>query len=109
MRPQGIPRGLSCSSKIINVLGVEWVSSLRCEAAGEGGADQGRSTHLRCCECYNTSPRLGEARGVETTMSDTRKGYVRWKGHEHAVTWHVISKEVYVWWGTDKYAERRIT
>ena len=37
-------------------------------------------------------------------MSDYRHGYVRWQGHEHKVTWHPISKEVYVHWGTDKYA-----
>ncbi len=37
-------------------------------------------------------------------MSDTRKGYVQWKGHEHGVTWHAISKEVYVYWGTWRHA-----
>jgi hypothetical protein len=37
-------------------------------------------------------------------MSDYRKGYVRFNGHESAVTWHAISKEVYAYWGTDRYA-----
>jgi hypothetical protein len=37
-------------------------------------------------------------------MSEYRKGYVRFSGHEYAVTWHPISHEVYVYWGTDKYA-----
>jgi hypothetical protein len=37
-------------------------------------------------------------------MSDYRKGYVNWKGRDYAVTWHSISKEVYVYWGTDRYA-----
>jgi hypothetical protein len=36
-------------------------------------------------------------------MADYRRDYVRWNGHEHRVTWHPISKEVYVYWGTDKY------
>jgi hypothetical protein len=36
-------------------------------------------------------------------MSDVRKGNVRWKGHEYGVTWHPISKEVYVYWGVWKY------
>jgi hypothetical protein len=36
-------------------------------------------------------------------MSDTRKGNVRYKGHDYGVTWHPISKEVYVYWGTWKY------
>jgi len=30
-------------------------------------------------------------------MSDYRKGYVNWKGRDHAVTWHSISKEVHVY------------
>ena len=42
-------------------------------------------------------------------MSDYRHGYVRWQGHEHKVTWHPISKEVYVYWGTDKYAGKAYT
>jgi len=33
-----------------------------------------------------------------------RKSYVRWNGREHGVTWHTISKEVYVFWGTWRYA-----
>lgn len=37
-------------------------------------------------------------------MSDYRKGHVQFNNHSYAVTWHPISKEVYVWWGTDKYA-----
>ena len=37
-------------------------------------------------------------------MSDYRNGYVSWKGDDYKVTWHPISKEVYVYWGTDKYA-----
>ena len=37
-------------------------------------------------------------------MSDYRKSYVRFNGHEYSVTWHPISKEVYVYWGTDRYA-----
>lgn len=37
-------------------------------------------------------------------MSDTRRGYVQWNGRDYKVTWHPISKEVYVYWGTDKYA-----
>lgn len=40
----------------------------------------------------------------DDTMSDYRKGYVSYKGHEYAVTWHPISKDVYVYWGTDRYA-----
>src|ERR1039458_7350635 len=38
------------------------------------------------------------------TMSDYRHGYVRFQSREYKVTWHPISKEVYVYWGTDKYA-----
>jgi len=37
-------------------------------------------------------------------MSDYRHGYVKFQNHEYKVTWHPISKEVYVYWGTDKYA-----
>jgi len=37
-------------------------------------------------------------------MSDQRRGYVKWQGQEYRVTWLPISKEVYVYWGTDKYA-----
>ncbi len=37
-------------------------------------------------------------------MSDYRKGYAKFDGRDYAVTWHPISKEVYVHWGTDKYA-----
>ena len=39
-------------------------------------------------------------------MSTTgyRHGYVRYQNHEYKVTWHPISKEVYVYWGTDRYA-----
>ena len=37
-------------------------------------------------------------------MSDYRHSYVRWEGREYKVTWHPISKEVYVYWGTDRYA-----
>jgi hypothetical protein len=36
-------------------------------------------------------------------MSDLRKGNVRWKGHEYGVTWHPMSKEVYVYCGAWKY------
>jgi hypothetical protein len=38
-----------------------------------------------------------------TVMSDYRHGYVRFQNREYKVTWHPISKEVYVYWGTDKY------
>lgn len=37
-------------------------------------------------------------------MSDLRRGYVEFRGREYSVTWHTISKEVYVYWGTDRYA-----
>ena len=37
-------------------------------------------------------------------MSDYRRAYVSYKGRDHAVTWHPISNEVYVYWGTDRYA-----
>ncbi len=37
-------------------------------------------------------------------MSDYRKSYVKFNGRDYAVTWHPISHEVYVFWGTDKYA-----
>jgi hypothetical protein len=37
-------------------------------------------------------------------MPGEKEGHVQWKGHEHGVTWHSISKEVYVYWGTWKYA-----
>jgi len=37
-------------------------------------------------------------------MADYRHGYVRYQNHEYKVTWHPISKEVYVYWGTDRYA-----
>jgi hypothetical protein len=37
-------------------------------------------------------------------VSDYRVGYVRWKGDQYRVTWHPISGEVYVYWGTDRYA-----
>jgi hypothetical protein len=37
-------------------------------------------------------------------MADYRHGYVRYQNHEYRVTWHPISKEVYVYWGTDRYA-----
>ena len=37
-------------------------------------------------------------------MSDYRKSYVRFNGHDYCVTWHPISKDVYVYWGTDRYA-----
>jgi hypothetical protein len=37
-------------------------------------------------------------------MSDYRHGYVKFQSREYKVTWHPISKEVYVYWGTDKYA-----
>ncbi len=43
-------------------------------------------------------------REAHTVMSDYRHGYVTWKGHDYKVTWHPISKDVYVYWGTDKYA-----
>lgn len=36
-------------------------------------------------------------------MSDYRKCYVQWQGRDYKVTWHPISKEVYVYWGTDRY------
>ena len=39
-------------------------------------------------------------------MSDYRHGYVRSQNHEYKVTWHPISKDVYVYWGTDKYADK---
>jgi hypothetical protein len=37
-------------------------------------------------------------------MADYRRGYVRYQNHEYKVAWHPISKEVYVYWGTDRYA-----
>jgi hypothetical protein len=37
-------------------------------------------------------------------MADYQTGYVKWQGRDYKVTWHPISKEVYVYWGTDKYA-----
>jgi hypothetical protein len=37
-------------------------------------------------------------------MSDYRHGSVRYNGHSYGVTWHPISNEVYVYWGTDRYA-----
>lgn len=37
-------------------------------------------------------------------MADYRHGYVRYQNYEYKVTWHPISKEVYVHWGTDRYA-----
>lgn len=37
-------------------------------------------------------------------MSDYRHGNVSFNGHRYGVTWHPISKEVYVYWGTDRYA-----
>ena len=37
-------------------------------------------------------------------MSDYRHGYVNYQSRKYKVTWHPISKEVYVNWGTDKYA-----
>ncbi len=40
----------------------------------------------------------------EVIMADYRHGYVRYQNHEYKVTWHPISKEVYVYWGTDRYA-----
>jgi hypothetical protein len=36
-------------------------------------------------------------------MSNYRKSYVKFNNRDYAVTWHPISKEVYVYWGTDKY------
>ena len=39
-----------------------------------------------------------------TIMADYRHGYVRFQNHEYKVTWHPISHEVYVYWGTDRYA-----
>ena len=37
-------------------------------------------------------------------VADYRHGYIRFQNHEYKVTWHPISKEVYVYWGTDRYA-----
>ncbi len=37
-------------------------------------------------------------------MSEVRRSYVTWKGGDHGVSWHPISKQVYVNWGTWKYA-----
>jgi hypothetical protein len=37
-------------------------------------------------------------------MADYRKSYVKFNNRDYAVTWHPISHEVYVYWGTDKYA-----
>lgn len=42
--------------------------------------------------------------GAIIVMSDYRHGYVRFQNHEYKVTWHPISKDVYVYWGTDRYA-----
>jgi len=37
-------------------------------------------------------------------MSDYRHGSVHYNARSYGVTWHPISKEVYVYWGTDRYA-----
>lgn len=37
-------------------------------------------------------------------MAAYRHGYVRYQNHDYKVTWHPISKAVYVYWGTDRYA-----
>ncbi len=37
-------------------------------------------------------------------MADYRHGYVKFQNREYKVTWHPISKEVYVYWGTERYA-----
>lgn len=42
-------------------------------------------------------------------MSDYRRGYVTYRAREYRVTWHPISNEVYVYWGTDKYAGKAYT
>lgn len=44
-------------------------------------------------------------REAHTIMADYRHGYVKFQSGEYKVTWHPISKEVYVYWGTDKYAD----
>jgi hypothetical protein len=38
------------------------------------------------------------------STSGYRHGYVHYQNHVYKVTWHPISKEVYEFWGTDKYA-----
>jgi len=48
--------------------------------------------------------RFSEELEENTHMSDYRHGYVSFESREYKVTWHPISKEVYVYWGTDKYA-----
>jgi hypothetical protein len=45
-----------------------------------------------------------EWEALEVLMSDYRHGYVRFKSREYRVTWHPISHEFYVYWGTDRYA-----
>lgn len=42
-------------------------------------------------------------------MNDYRKSYVKFKGHDYAVTWHPISGQVFVYWGTDKLAGKAST
>ena len=37
-------------------------------------------------------------------MPDVRKSYVHWNGHDHGVSWHPISGQVFVYWGTWKLA-----
>jgi hypothetical protein len=41
---------------------------------------------------------------VQIIMADYRHGYVKFQNREYKVTWHPISKEVYVYWGTERYA-----
>ena len=33
-------------------------------------------------------------------MPDYRHGYIKFQSRDYKVTWHPISKEVYVYWGT---------
>jgi len=55
---------------------------------------------------FNRTSVRGASPPHEVKMSTTgyRHGYVRYQNHEYKVTWHPISKEVYVYWGTDRYA-----
>jgi hypothetical protein len=37
-------------------------------------------------------------------MGDVIRGYCRYRGTEYQVSWHPISRETYVYWGTWRYA-----
>jgi hypothetical protein len=68
------------------------------EGVAHGDPYRRRCSHpaQRCAPLSN--------REAHTIMSEYRHSYVRFQNHEYKVTWHPISKEVYVYWGTDRYA-----